>query len=362
MNPFDINTMPVDKMSDLFYREDIVEAIRENVDTRKQTVILGVEGVGKTSLLKCAFDRKYRIEKAKNGTLISAVTEFPSSLKDDEIYNHFAEMIVSSVRILAQCGKTEEMEQIVKECKSIRDEGDAPEVYFEKIATTVCHNYEYRIVMVVDNFERFTSSMDITMKHHELLRKLLNWMQYIVATNYDLNEDSLPPGLSGSFFLMTFAQNEIRVGGWSAEQTKEYIEYSLCDSEIKFSEKCIANIHSVTGGIPYLLKMAAHYAYDYIEREKTEEGLKYADLYNQKIVQTILFHWCKMLTPMQIAALRALLKCADDNKIDKAKLRCLYQRGILENRVDEEPQDDEYIFCCRLLGLFCKEGKLELAA
>ena len=53
--------------------------------------------------------------------------------------------------------------------------------------------------------------------------------------------------------------------------------------------------------------------------------------------------------------MKALLKGTDNNKIDKTKLRCLYQRGILENVVNEDERrnketlDDEYIFCCRYL-------------
>ena len=369
MNPFETNTMPIDRIAKLLYREKEVQQIKNHVDSRKQTVILGVEGVGKTSLLHCVFNREYRKQKALEGTLISPVTEFPSDLKNEDIYIHFAEMIINSVEILSQCNKAEEMDAILKRCKDIREEKHSAEIYFEKIVNLIYHTYEYHIVMVVDNFERFTSSKEVTMKHHETLRKLLHCSQYIVATNYDLNEDSLPEGVSGSLLLMNFAGNEIRVGGWSNEQTTEYINQKLNMDDISFSDEFSNNIYSITGGIPLLLNLGANYAYEYVKNEKTENGLKFNSLYNQEIVQALLLRWCRMMNPMQITAIRHFLSGSCDNEVDKTKLRCLYLRGALDYKVKEDDYghkivlDNEYQFCCRFFGLFCKEeGKLELAA
>ncbi len=369
MNPFKTNTMPVDRMPQLLYREKEIQQIKENITDRKQTVILGVEGVGKTSLLKCTFNRAYRIEKACEGTLISAVTEFPSDLKSDDIYLHFAEMIISSVGILSQCKKVDEMNEILKRCKEIREERHSAELYFEKIVKLIYNDYEYHIVMVVDNFERFTSSKEVTMKHHETLRKLLSYSQYIVATNYDLNEDSLPDGVSGSLLLMNFAGNEIRIGGWPECQSKNYLDDCLKENTFMFSEELKDKIFNLTGGIPLLLNLAANFAFEHLELNKTEANLTFNALYEKELVQTLFFHWCKMITSMQVTAIRHLLEGTFDNELDEKKLRCLYLRGILNynTRRDEFGNiiiyDKEYRFCCRMFGKFCKEkGKLELAS
>lgn len=369
MNPFKTNTMPIDRMPQLLYRENEIQQIKNNIDDRKQTVVLGVEGVGKTSILKCVFNRAYRIQKANEGTLISSVTEFPTDLKSDEIYLHFAEMIISSVGILSQCEKTDEMNEILKKCKEIREEKHSPELYFEKIVKLIYNDYEYHIVMVVDNFERFTSSKEVTMKHHETLRKLLNYSQYIVATNYDLNEDSLPDGVSGSLLLMNFAGNEIRISGWSAEQSINYFDNCLKEKEIDFSKQLQDKLFNLTGGIPLLLNLAAHFAFEYIKLNNTEVGLTFKSLYDNVLVQTLFCRWCKMITPMQVTAIRHLLEGTYDNDVDERKLRCLYLRGILNynTRKDDFGNtivfDKEYLFCCRLFGRFCNEnGKLEQAS
>lgn len=370
MNPFEINTMPVDSLAKLKYRDKETEKIRYCVDKRKQTVILGPEGVGKSSLLKSVFDREYRMRKALEKTLISPVTEFPSDLGEDEIYNHFAEMIVNSVRILSGCGKREEMDEILQECRKIREEKNSPEIYFESIVNLIYHIYEYRIVVVVDNFEIFTSSKEITMKHHEVLRRLMYCVQYIVATNYDLNEDSISPGASGSFLLMNFAGNELRIGGWQKEQMCNFVREKLQNTAVSFSPELLDTIYEVTGGIPTLLNIAANYAYDYVTQNNSEAGIKFiSPLYEKEIVRALFFRWCKMIRPMQITALQHLLQNEYNNEIDQTKLRSLYLRGILDYQVTVDGygnriiSDKEYQFCGDLFAYFCqKDGNLELAA
>lgn len=364
MNPFLTNSMPITETNALFFRDGEAQKIKDFVDARNQTVILGVEGVGKTSLLRTVFNKNYRIQKAKEKTLVSRVTEFPSNLKDDDIYNHFIETILSAVNILSSCGENELMTAILNRCESIRTNFKAKEKQFEEIVNEI-HDFGFHIVIVVDNFERFTSSKEVTKHHHETLRKMLEKTQYIVSTNYDLNEDSLPQGVSGSLYLMAFAGHEIRIGGWSYEYTKCYIQEQMKNSNIKFSEATISNLYFATGGIPVLVKLAGQYAYEYIESHQSEDDLKFAPVYNEKKVQLLLQHWSKMLTPMQITALRNIQQPSEHQAI----LRSLYLRGLLEYVQRKDiygnviTRDDEYLFCCKYFGKYCNdEEKLEAAA
>lgn len=362
MNPFLTNSMPITEMNALLFRDSEVQKIKDYVDARNQTVILGVEGVGKTSLLRTVFNKNYRIQKAKEKTLISRVTEFPSNLKDDDIYNHFIETILSAVDILSSCGERELMNEILSKCEYKRAHSRTTEKQFEEIVNEI-YDFGFHIVIVVDNFERFTSSKEVTKQHHETLRKMLEKTQYIVSTNYDLNEDSLPQDVSGSLYLQAFAGHEIRIGGWSCEYTKRYVQDQMKDSEIKFSEATISNLYLATGGIPILVKLAGQYAFEYIESHQSEEDLKFAPVYNEKKVQLLLQHWSKMLTPMQITALRNVQQ---PSELDKSILRSLYLRGLLEYVQKKDvygnviTRDDEYQFCCKYFGKYCNdEGKLE---
>lgn len=368
MNPFVVNSMAIDTPEDLFSREEEIKHIRQYVDSKVQTAIFGVEGVGKTSLLNSTFNQKYRIAKAKENILISSVTEYPSDLKNDEIYKHFIETIISSVRILSLCGKEEKEKEILEKCRSYRLDQTSMEGEFEVVVNTI-HDYGYHIILVIDNFEKFTSSKDVTMKHHETLRRMLKKTQYIVASNYDFNEDSLPSGVSGSLLLMNFAGHEIRVGGWAKEQTLDYLNHCLANETIKFSETLSDIIFTVSGGIPMLVKSAAQFAYEYIEKNNAEKGIDFIDLYNEPKTQIVLEHWCKILTPFQIDALRKKKKDHIDTLADKAARRSLYLRGIFNYAQLKDSNgniivsNDKYQPCCYFLTLYSDDGeRLERAA
>ncbi len=370
MNPFLINTRPIDRLSALLHREEEIARLRAHINDRKQTIILGPEGVGKSSLLRSTFDREYRIEQAKNQTLITSVTEFPADLKDgDTLYIHFAEMIIGAVEILEQCGETELMNRILLGCNNLRDAALPPETYFQKIVTRI-HDFGYQIVMVVDNFERFTSSAEVNKNHHGILLSLLDFLQFIATTNYDLNQDSLPPAIADSYLLTRFVGNEIRVGGWSREATYDFLTSKLSSSDISFSNTLLETLYDITGGVPKILNIAANYAYDYIAKNGSENGLKLiSPLYENDMVSSILFHWCTMLQPRQIDALKYLLENENDCETYKEILRVLYMRGILNYKVTKDVlgninvSDNDYIFCGELFAYFCSiDGNLELAA
>lgn len=369
MNPFEPNRMPIDDFSDLLYREAEVAEIRNRVECRRQTVLLGVEGVGKTSLLRSAFDRDYRIKKAKEGVLISPVTEFDSNLNDEEIYHHFAGMIINSAKILSQCNEREKMNEIIGECEKLRNEANTAQEFFQNVVCSIS-DYDYKIVMVVDNFELFTSSGKVTIKHHETLRKLLNFIQFIVATNYDLSKDSIAPGAVSSFFLNAFAGNEITLKGWSKENAESYIHKKLGNDSFSFSSDLIDLIYDATGGVPTLLNIAAHFAYNYISKNDSEEGIILRKpLYEMEMVQRLFSRWCKMFTPEQIDAVKHFFDGTYDNELDQTNLKALRSRGMLKKRsiVDKNGNeivyDREYQFCASLCAYFCKcEGNMETAA
>lgn len=369
MNPFNVNAMPIDTYSALFGRENEIKTLKKHIDERKQTVVLGVEGVGKTSLLRSVFNREYRIQKALDHTLISPVTEFPTGLKNDDIYSHFTEMILSSVRILAQCDRRDEMNDILAACDEERRKNLKPAEFFEKILNVFYDTHGYRIVMIVDDFERFTASTEITKEHHEVLRKLLSKLQYIVASNYDLNQDSLPSDVSGSLYLQAFAGNEISIGGWSHDDAVDYIYSRLNTAEIELSERTVDAIVNVSGGIPAILNLAANYAYDYVANNGAEDGLKFKPLYENNQRMKMLFdHWCKMLLPKHITALTHLIENNYDNEQDRSNLECLLMRGLVKKHSETDAFghtrsfDDVYEFCCKFFETYCKNESNMISA
>ena len=367
MNPFIKNSMPIDKLDELFGRDEVVNKIKEYVESKVQTAIFGVEGVGKTSLLKSVFSTDYRIKKAKEKILISPVTEFPSGLKHDDIFDHFIEIAINSVRVLSSCGMEDEMNGILSELEPILSTNKTRSDIFESVIGCIYKN-GYHIVMVIDNFERFTHSNEVTMHHHGILRSMLEKIQYIVSTNYDFNETSLPENVSGSLYLMNFGGHEITVRGWTYDETVTYINSCLNGQEISFSPKLVDLICKDSGGIPLLVKLISQFAYNYIESNNTESGMDLYDFHFDPKVQLILQHWSRLLTPSQIKSMRHLLN-GNVNEEDKYPLTSLQLRGVLNYKTETDEygrniiKDDKYCFCNKYLEFFCEDGrKLEAAA
>lgn len=366
MNPFTGRSMPIESVDKLLFREKYMDILSERIESRKQTTLLGVEGCGKTSLMKAFFCREYRIKMAERRILISPLTEFPTDLSGEDSYHHITDMMVSSLRILSQCGKKEEMDDLLSQCESIRE---SVPIASSRLSATVdlIHNiYGYNLVMLIDNFEHFTSSPEVTMSHHELMKSLVEseYFQFIVVTNYDLNQDSLPSHVAGSHFISRFADNEVRLDGWTVEETKFVLMMRLENNPIQFSEQLIEEkIYPVTGGIPDLVFLAARYAYDYIEEHGTEEGMTFRQtLYCDSKVQKFFEHWCAILSAEQVKALRELANATmNESLADRSRsvsLRTLARRGLLVHHTD-----GSFEFNCRLFKSYCLDGdKLEKAA
>lgn len=361
MNPFG-SGMPIDSMNQLLFRQENIDELENRIKYKKQTVILGVEGAGKSSLLQSFFCTDYRKDKAQNeGILISPVTEFPTDIDANECYEHFVKMVINAVKILGHCGKTDKMKKMLEELEGCKEDSSTAQGYFESVIHAIKNN-GYRVVMLIDNFERFTLSKTITEEHHGILLKLLDHCQYIVATNYDLNNDSLPDNVSGSFFLMRFGGNDIRVGGWSESETKEFIQKQLQGNDIQFSEELIEAIYKVSGGIPTLLNSTAAFVYDSILKNNGKEDFDFEKtLYNSSFVQTLLSHWCKMVSSSQEEALYKLLKEERLNSGDEANLQALHSRGFLDYKMitdnygRKRPDRTQYDFCCDFLRKFCED-------
>ncbi len=367
MNPFSGTRAPISTMGELLYRIKAIEELEDRIATRKHTAILGVEGIGKTSLLNSFFNADYRIKKATDDRLlISPLTEFPEGLEGDAVIEHFIGMVISSVYVLRMCGQKDMMNDILDLCEKARDVNPSVEGKFEAVVNTI-QTFGYRILMLVDNFERFTSSSGVTITHHSTLRKLMGATQYIVSTNYDLSHDSLPPKVSNSFYLMNFAGNDITLRGWSPNETSQYLNDALKNSDVEFSPEVIEKIHSVSGGIPPLVNKAAAYAYDFLLEGNAENDLKLKEVADDPQVQKYFHHWCRMLTEEHILSLKNLY--GEHNFGVKSCLVNQRNRGLLDyyTYVDENGKSrvnkECFVPCCRWLESFFRvEGNLENAA
>lgn len=359
MNPFRGTPMQVEFKEDLIGRESEFRELHTKMRQRKHTMIMGVEGSGKSSFLSSFFSYDYRLSMARDRKTLIYVTEYPTALSSEGVYDYFAQMMEASVRILDDCGLSQIKDNICQELQEIDGKTTGQSRFVQTINTIAERGY--RMVLVLDNFELFTSSQAVTMEHHELMRSLLHKIQYVVATNYDFNKDSLPKGVRSSYLLQSFAKNEITMRGFTLEEAESYLLRELEGCEIQFDKEMIAQLHAASGGNPKLLYQAAYYAYELLERDPSArfKGSSVAkDTFAD--AKKTMEHWSILLTPNQVKVLKELKQRGGIlDTMDRSAAELLLQRGILQEVYEVDAygrnikKSDAYAYNSKLYETFC---------
>lgn len=364
MNPFRGTRMPIDSRNRMIGREDVFEELQMKMENHSHTVIMGVEGSGKSSLLKSFFNREYCMKMAKEERTLIMQTEYPVDVSSDKVYKVFIDRAQDALILLDICGMTEDKKNIEEYlAKTVEQEGGSR---FEGTVNSFAAR-GFRLVYVLDNFERFTTSPQVTMEHHEKMRSLLDKTQYVVATNYDFNKDSLPPEVQSSYLLQMFANNEITLQGFSLEESEQYIRRELKSNDFEFPQSLIEEVYAISGGIPGLLHNAAYHAYDRLEQEDIE-SIKGTDI-PKKIfadMQKTMENWSVLLTPNQVRVLKELKdKGGRPGEGDDSAAKLLLQRGILREvfRINERGrkvrESGVYDYNSVLFSQFCDKKDAE---
>lgn len=333
--------------SDIF---DVV--LHAKMKNRQNVQILGPEGSGKSTMLSEFFNIDYRRDKVKDKLLISPVTPFPTTLHSDEVLMFFLNLIVNTLLELSDHGKNENLAALHAECAGLAEnKNQTVEAKLLAVVQSIA-NEHYRMYLVIDNFEAFTFSTEVTPQHHEtLLTTFENILNQIIITNYDLNRDSLPHGVRASLYLQQFAGGIVTFSGWPLGKATELINATLEGNSdgVHFSPELIAEIIRLSGGIYVIMKQLCIYAYDYICDNGDDTGIDFSEVYEDDLISTTMRHWCRMLTPEQIHGIRSE---------NRDVLSLLNDRGLLMYKRKEK----KYVFF-EFFKKYCMEiGKLEAAA
>lgn len=364
MNPFKGKRMPIDSRDRMIGREEAFAELQMKMENHSHTVIMGVEGSGKSSLLKSFFDREYCMKMAKEERTLIMQTEYPVNVNSDEVYKVFIDRAQDALILLDSCGMAEDKKIIEDYLEpTVKQQGGSR---FEGTVNAFAAR-GFRLVYVLDHFERFTTSTQVTMEHHEKMRSLLDKTQYVVATNFDFNKDSLPPEVQSSYLLQMFANNEITLQGFSLAESEQYIRREIRSNDFEFPQSVIEELHAISGGIPWLLHNAAYHAYDRLEQEDIE-SIKGTDI-PKKIfadMQKTMENWSVLLTPNQVRVLKELKeKGGRPGEGDDSAAKLLLQRGILREvfRINERGrrvrESGMYDYNSVLFSQFCDKKDAE---
>lgn len=245
-------------------RQELTKKLLSGINT----AVMGVEGVGKSSFLRSVFTPEFSKRMAVEKHILINQINYPTDLATENIYNFFAEAVRDAAEILDYCGKKEVHQNIMEQAKRYRAENIEPQNYFQRICKYM-YTTGYIVVLVIDQFERFTSSKYVLAEHHDVMRNVLidKNLCFVVATDYDFNKGSLPKNSSGSLLLQLFAGHEILLKGLSREESSLFL-HQISGRE-DFTPKELDCLLELTGGIPTLLCRAACYALT----QKQKEGI-----------------------------------------------------------------------------------------
>lgn len=364
LNPYVGRNNPVNRKEYLCGRENEVHELQNAVLGNRHITLIGVEGVGKTSLLNCAFDFNFRRFALKeHGVFITDRFSFPVGMTGERFFAYLLDEIRSSLDIV----ESEEQASLIRQ-KMEKEKSNGENGGLDSVVRWFEQSYGWRVVLVFDSFERFTSSTDITVKHHDALLKLVDeWnFRFCVATNTDLERSSLPRGSTGSILLQRLAGSGYPVKGLGRSTPEWFTIYGEKDTRL-LSER----LYPLTGGNPALLSLAAAQMWEMVQvQEKTVDKWINEDwemlsekIYQQTVVQSLFKHWCERLTSAHIDAMNYLI---DHNDIKDSTdtsgggedpYSLLEQRGLLTRG-----HGGKFPFSSSLFRKYVKDGKAAKAA
>ena len=351
-NPFDGTMPPVEKQNDFIGRRNIYERLNEKIQNQQNIVMQGVKGSGKTSVLRTFFGSEYRNKMARYENTIIVFDSYPVYLPCDRVLEFFSERIADALCVLQYCGKEDVFENLKNKIKVIRNDHSNTDACLRAIVELL-YNEGYKVLLVLDDFEVFTSSTEVTVNHHNLLRSLMNkGLQFVVATNFDLTRDSLNGKIEGgSFLIQTFLGNEVLVSGFDKQETAEYLHrYLRTDVCHEFSNYEIHSIYVISGGIPALVRLTAKYAFEKKYALNRELHTEDFDTIIPQVISdagNILEGWYKYLTRDQYNTIQYLLEKPGIDSNDSV-MKKFYDRGIFKAYTDLNKNGIE----CEIVGTY----------
>lgn len=348
---------------ELYGRSDAFQLLDDHIKNRRSVVIMGVEGVGKSSLLNCYFNTQYRKKMALEQRILIRVTDFPTDRDTDGVYQYLAEGVLSAVDSLEQAETESTYDKLRKKCIQKMSECKDSASRFQQVCEII-QEFDYFIMLVIDGFERFVSSPQVKMEHHDLMNTLISKnLSFVVATNYDFNQDSLPVTVSGSFLLMKFSGNEIRLKGLS-EETISNLVYPG-----DFTADELHQLWILSGGIPSIFRRAADHTYT----QKINGTINWRDVFQETYldVSSLIAHWCKLLSIDQTRVLKIIADSDSTSGVSfeednlKTAAQALVNRGLLTNPIESgtlRAISGLFKFNTPLLKRYCKDHDLRIEA
>ena len=374
LNPF-IEDFPVECTDEWIGDKTLIKKLEYSVKNRVNTYVVGPEGSGKTSLLRTTFSPEYRKKIAETKKKLIYFADLSTRSDSNDLCEYLAERLEKSLGFLIS--DKELLAQILETTAPLN--GISGKTKFQNMIEEIHDNWGYFVIIVMDYFEMFTLSSNVTQEHHDCLRSLIEsgYIQCIVATNYDLTKDSLPKDVRGSYFLQKFT-NVIEMSPFSQEDVRSYLNKKQEGSDLVIPDTMNSHIFNLSGGIPKFVNLLAKQIYENILSNNGEVNIGGTVKSARFQCEILMDGWSKLLTDTQIKVLKMLAAQASSNK-DYAccdftaspyeeAVAALLQRGLLRRYIYQDrnknliSRDFLVRFNSLLFQRYCREDKMTAAS
>lgn len=373
----------------------VIESLEELLMYEQNTVLFGVKGSGKTTILQHLFNN--RVSYAKGMKNSSGKLRRPlliqvelTDLRSKNVWALFSTQLRNSVPPILEELDDEYAKKALKDW--CMPEKDNKERFPFEQALKSLKDHGFTVVFLMDHFQYFCDPKYAD--QHEDLRSVLssNTLKVIAATDEGLDKLSLPEAIRGSYLIHSLSSNAVTVRGLSQEELKAYVERTceLESSGVYFSPALTRAIYGQTGGVFPLVKKMAELCYKkllegipgnpeeakhFCEQQAEQDGfLSTVCAAVLSAMSAEMRSWCKFITSDSAelnrywAELQVMKpfwsredwdnhpipapKAADDANLAEAIQR-LTQRGIFW--VDENDDGDVYAFNSPMLQVCMKQ-------
>ncbi len=273
-------------------RKDIMEQ-----DMPENIAILGVKGVGKTTLINHVFSAKNRREYYDEASVVVAKISFPERTENMEgFYSYLFTKILDGLDQIEKYDRERyeklddaiirRKERIVSRCV-VTDEATVCSVLNATIDLVLDDGL--KLLILFDDFERFADSSHLKNAQYKFMRELANSrkLSLFIATGQDLMKVSAE--MRGSGFENIFRYEKLR--GIKKQDIEIWIDDVEQSLDIKFDDDIRDWIEEISGGIPEIIIEAGQIVYEEIEEENDIEEDEMEDELYCRLYELMKFWW-----------------------------------------------------------------------
>lgn len=309
MNPFRGSNHYINNVEQLIGRSKELDNVRTHIAEQRDMLLIGLKGIGKTSLLHCAVDTAFRREMIETKKiLVTRPFEYPVTLATEKVYPLLMDQVIKTFALL----DAETAEKLTSIIKGYRDQLSSPAEQFKSSITAFHDLYGFSVTLVIDNFEHFANSTSVTAEQHSELRGLMDEtaLRFIMVTNYDLTRDALPPHSQYSYLLQKFSGDPFSVEQFTMAKVKSMLAREPWPDQVddKTLRSLAGKIYELSGGIPLMARHVAAEVYDRLQEKDfalwTGEDWDVVSNKTYQNNQSLLNSWCGMLCSTWVDALK----------------------------------------------------------